>query len=114
LRQAGLIDPAALLGGGQVQTDNYKPTPEENELFQFVTVVLADTEDIWSSEFARLRQQYEQPELVVYRSQYPTACGMGNVQMGPFYCPGDQKIYIDLSFYSELERQFEARTARLQ
>ena len=107
--QTGLIDPTALLGGGQAQTVNYEATAEEEELFQFVTVVLADTEDIWSSEFTRLGQQYRQPELVVFRDQYPTGgCGMGNARMGPFYCPADQKIYIDLSFYSELERQFDA------
>jgi predicted metalloprotease len=106
--QMGLINPAALLGGGQVQEVNYEPTPEEEQLFQFVTVVLADTEDIWSREFARMGRQYKEPELVIYRGQYPTGCGMGDARMGPFYCPADQKIYIDLGFYKELERQFEA------
>ncbi len=106
--QMGLIDPAALLGGGQVQEVNYEPAPEEEQLFQFVTVVLADTEDIWSREFARLGRQYKEPELVIYRGRYPTGCGMGDARMGPFYCPTDQKIYIDLGFYKELERQFEA------
>jgi predicted metalloprotease len=106
--QMGLIDPATLLGGGQVQEVNYESTPEEEQLFQFVTVVLADTEDIWSREFARLGRQYKEPELVIYRSQYPTGCGVGDARMGPFYCPADQKIYIDLGFYKELERQFEA------
>lgn len=106
--QMGLIDPAALLGGGQVQEVNYESTPEEEQLFQFVTVVLADTEDVWSREFVRLGRQYKEPELVIYRSQYPTGCGVGDARMGPFYCPADQKIYIDLGFYKELERQFEA------
>ena len=106
--QMGLIDPAALLGGGQVQEVDYESTPEEEQLLQFVTVVLADTEDIWSREFTRLGRQYKEPELVIYRSQYPTGCGMGDARMGPFYCPADRKIYIDLGFYKELERQFEA------
>jgi len=106
--QMGLIDPVSLLGGGQLQEVDYEPTAEEEQLFQFVTVVLADTEDIWSGEFSRLGRQYNEPELVVFRGQYPTGCGMGDARMGPFYCPADQRIYIDLSFYGELERQFEA------
>jgi len=106
--QMGLIDPMALMGGGQVQEVEYESTPQEEELLQFVKVVLADTEDIWTQEFVRIGQQYEAPELVVYRRQYPTACGTGDARMGPFYCPADQKIYIDLSFYDDLDRQFEA------
>jgi uncharacterized protein len=106
--QTGLLDPAGLLGGAQVQEVNYAPTAEEEQLFRFVSVVLADTEDTWSSEFARLGRQYREPELVVYRSRYPTGCGMGDAQMGPFYCAADQKVYIDLGFYDELEREFEA------
>lgn len=107
--QMGLIDPMALLGGGgQVQEVNYEPTPAEEERFQFVTVVLADTEDIWNAEFSRLGRQYVAPALVVYRDRYPTGCGTGDARMGPFYCPADQKIYIDLGFYDDLERQFSA------
>lgn len=106
--QMGLIDPAALLGGGQVQQVEYKPSAEEEELFQFVTVVLADTEDIWTREFARIGRQYQEPKLVIYRGRYPTGCGLGDARMGPFYCPADKKIYIDLGFYDQLNRQFEA------
>jgi predicted metalloprotease len=106
--QMGLLDPAALLGGGQVQTVDYQPTPQEEEQFQFVTVVLADTEDIWTREFKRVGRQYREPELVIYRSRHPTACGMGDARMGPFYCPADRRIYIDLGFYDDLARQFEA------
>lgn len=106
--QMGLVDPAALLGGGRVQEVEYEASAGEEELFQFVKVVLADTEEIWTSEFARIGRQYEVPELVVFRNQYPTACGTGDARMGPFYCPADKKIYIDLVFYDELERQFEA------
>ncbi|MGB5689007.1 MAG: neutral zinc metallopeptidase [Woeseiaceae bacterium] len=106
--QMGLINPASLLGGSQIQEVDYQPSAAEEELFQFVSVVLADTEDAWEQEFARIGQQYVAPELVVFRSQYPTACGMGDARMGPFYCPADRKIYIDLGFYDELARQFEA------
>lgn len=107
--QLGLIDPAALLGdGGRVEQVEVRSTPEEDQLLQFVTVVLADTEDIWSAEFARLGRQYDEPALVVFRDRHPTACGMGDARTGPFYCPADSTIYIDLGFYTELERQFDA------
>ena len=106
--QAGLLDPAAVLGGGQVREVQYQVTPEEQRLFEFVTVVLADTEDVWRLEFRRLGLEYEVPQLVIYRDQYPTGCGMGDARMGPFYCPADRKIYIDLRFYDALERQFDA------
>ncbi len=106
--QVGIIDPVALLGGSQVQQVEYEPTQEEQQLLQFVSVVLADTEDTWSREFERIERRYEEPELVIFRDRYPTACGTGDARMGPFYCPADRKIYIDLSFYNELERQFDA------
>ena len=106
--QMGLLDPATLMGGAKVQQVDYQPTPGEEQLFGFVEVVLADTEDIWSREFNRLGRQYAEPELVVFDVEIPTACGKGDARMGPFYCPADQKIYIDLGFYNELERQFEA------
>jgi predicted metalloprotease len=104
----GIIDPAALLGGGQVREVEYQATAEEEELFSFVTVVLADTEDVWSEQFRQGGQQYRPPELVVFRDQYPTGCGVGDARMGPFYCPLDQKVYIDLGFYQALEDEFRA------
>jgi predicted metalloprotease len=106
--QFGLVDPAALMGGGQVREVEYTPSPAEQRQLEFIEIVLASTEDIWSAEFNRLGQRYREPELVVYSGQYPTACGMGDARMGPFYCPGDQKIYIDPSFYDELEQTFDA------
>jgi uncharacterized protein len=106
--QLGFLDPAALLGGGQVQEVDYQPTPEEEERLRFVKVVLADTEDIWTREFQRLGMQYSVPGLVFYKGQLPTGCGLGDARMGPFYCPNDQKVYIDLSFYDQLERQLDA------
>ena len=106
--QMGLLDPATILGGGQVQDIGYQASPEEDRLFEFVTVVLADTEDIWQAEFGRLGRDYAPPELVIYRDRFPTECGMGDARMGPFYCPADRKIYIDLGFYDALESQFDA------
>ena len=106
--QLGLVEPAALVGGSQVRDVAYEPSPAEQERYEFVEVVLADTEDVWSREFARLGDNYIKPQLVVYTDQYPTGCGMGDARMGPFYCPADQKIYIDLGFYDELEQDFNA------
>ncbi len=107
--QVGLLDPAALLGGGtQVTEVEFEASPEEERLVEFVAVVLADTEDVWAREFQRIGRQYQAPELVLYRQQYPTGCGTGDARMGPFYCPADRKIYIDLSFYNSLEQEFQA------
>ena len=106
--QMGLLDPAAILGGGQVQEVDYQATPEEDRLVEFVTVVLADLEDVWHAEFSRLGSDYVPPELVIYRDRFPTGCGMGDARMGPFYCPADRKIYIDRGFYDALESQFDA------
>ena len=104
----GIIDPAALLGGGQVREVEYEPSAEEQDLFDFVTVVLADTEDVWTQLFAESGTQYRPPALVVFRDQYPTGCGVGDARMGPFYCPLDQKVYIDLGFYQALQQEFSA------
>ena len=106
--QLGLVNPSMLTRGGQVRQEEYQASAQEQERFRFVEVVLADTEDIWSAEFARIGEVYREPELVVFNDQHPTACGMGDARMGPFYCPGDQNIYIDLGFYDELEQTFQA------
>ncbi len=109
LWMTGLVDPSAFLGGPvQTQSGSYEATPEEQERYDFVTVVLADTEDIWTAEFAARGARYTEPALVVYTGAVNTGCGMGQAQMGPFYCPVDQKVYIDLGFYDELEQTFEA------
>ena len=106
--QLGLVDPVSLMGGGQVQQTEYRASPEEQERFNFVTVVLADTEDIWSAEFKRVGKQYREPTLVIFSGRTNTRCGVGDARMGPFYCPADQKVYIDLSFYDELARECKA------
>jgi len=107
--QAGLLDPATLTGGPtEVRDVPYEPSAQEQELFEFVKVVLADTETVWNAEFSRNGMSYQEPVLVVYNDRVNTACGAGSAQMGPFYCPGDRKVYIDLGFYDELERTFQA------
>lgn len=105
----GLGDPLSLISGQpSVQEVAYQPSPEEQELFEFVTVVLADTEDVWNAEFGQRGAQYAEPVLEVFKDRTTTACGTGDARMGPFYCPGDRKVYIDLGFYDELARTFEA------
>ena len=106
--QLGLINPATLTGGAPVQNVPYQPSAEEEARFQFVQVVLADTEDVWNSEFQRAGLNYREPTLVIYRGRTQTRCGMGDARMGPFYCPADETIYIDLSFYDELKRRHQA------
>jgi predicted metalloprotease len=106
------IDPNVVLqGAGQLQQQDTSPAeapPADDTQAQFVSMVLADTEDTWQALFSASDQQYRAPKLVLFSGAYPTACGMGEAAMGPFYCPGDQKVYIDLSFYDELQRRFKA------
>jgi predicted metalloprotease len=105
----GIVDPVSLLSGQPTVTEvEYQATAEEQALYSFVTVALADTEDIWNAEFASRGGQYTEPELVIYRDRTTTGCGTGDARMGPFYCPRDRMIYVDLSFYDELARTFEA------
>lgn len=109
LWQVGLVDPTQLVGGSATAPSGpVQQTEAERERFEFVRVVLADAEDIWSAQFAARGATYELPELVTYRGSLSTACGVGRAEMGPFYCPADRRIYIDLGFYDELARTFEA------
>ena len=80
----------------------------ENQLADFVSVVLADTEDTWNAAFAEGGQRYVEPTLVLFTDRVRSACGMAGAAMGPFYCPADQQIYIDLGFYDELRTRFRA------
>ena len=82
--------------------------PEEEELKQFVSVVLGKTEDVWQNIFRQNGQQYRKPTLVLFTDQVSSACGVTGAAVGPFYCPRDEKVYIDLSFYEELRRRFKA------
>lgn len=83
-------------------------TPEDEALAKFVKRVLADTEDVWGRAFKAFGKTYQEPQLVIFRGATRTGCGTGQTAMGPFYCPNDQKVYIDLAFYDQLKRQFNA------
>lgn len=82
--------------------------PEEEEIRRFVSVVLAETEDVWSEAFRQMGGQYREPTLVLFTDQVSSACGHAGAAVGPFYCPGDQKLYIDLSFFNDLKTRFRA------
>lgn len=85
------------------------PQDEHAEkLKKFVSVVLADTEDVWAEVFESMNQQYPPPKLVLFTGQVQSACGFASAASGPFYCPEDQKVYIDLAFYDELQSRFGA------
>jgi predicted metalloprotease len=83
-------------------------TPEEEEQKQFVATVLANTEDVWADLFRQMGRQYREPKLVLFRDQVDSACGLAGAAVGPFYCPGDEKLYLDLSFFAELKTRFRA------
>lgn len=89
-------------------TEPVELSAEEQELGQFVSVVLADTEDAWHALFRQMNLSYREPKLVLFTGVVQSACGMGQAAAGPFYCPGDQKVYIDLGFYRELRERFQA------
>ncbi len=103
-----------LLGGGgaqqapSAQTAPAARPPASDRPAAFVATVLADTEDVWREQFKAQGATYQDPKLVLFRGTTPTACGRGQSAMGPFYCPGDQKVYIDLAFYETLRTQLGA------
>ena len=102
----------SLLSGGspepQVsQAPAHRP-PADDHVAKFVSTVLADTEDVWKDVFTKGGSAYKEPKLVLFRGSYPTACGQGQAAMGPFYCPGDQKVYIDLNFFETLKNKLGA------
>jgi len=102
----------ALSGGGaptaQVQQAPAQRPPADDKMAKFVSTVLADTEDVWGEVFSKGGGSYRNPKLVLFRGATPTACGQGQSAMGPFYCPADQKVYIDLGFYETLQKQLGA------
>lgn len=100
-----------LLSGGSgpapvQQTQSHRPPPND-QMGKFVSTVLADTEDTWSELFRAQGANYVKPKLVLFSGTTPTACGTGDTATGPFYCPGDQKVYIDLSFYRLMQQRFK-------
>ncbi len=113
LRACG-IDPLEMLaggglpgGGGQI-TRQEGGAPSKDEQTQFVRTVLAETEDVWNGIFQASGQTYQEPTMTLFSGQVQSACGSASSASGPFYCPNDRKVYIDLSFYDQLDRQFGA------
>ncbi len=104
------VDPGAVLDGGTNTGVGPAPplTQEEQELGQFVSVVLADTEDTWNALFAEEGLDYREPTLVLFTDAVESDCGVADSSIGPFYCPIDENIYIDLSFYRDLKNRFGA------
>lgn len=108
------VDPSVVLqmadGNAPIEQHQTAPQPPANDpQTKFVAKVLGETEDIWGTIFQeKLNRQYVSPKLVLFRGATPTACGTGQSAMGPFYCPADSKVYIDLSFFDEMERQLNA------
>ena len=107
------VDPSVVLNMGQSLSQNNapveaRPIPADDPDAKFVAKELASTEDTWGKLFQASGQQYPPPKLVLFSGQTPTACGAGQAAAGPFYCPGDQKVYIDLSFYQEMKDRFHA------
>jgi len=105
-------DPGQFLNMQQNETTentaDYKPSKEGQELARFTSVVLAETETVWGDLFRKSGRTYEEPKLVLYTNSVNSACGYSGASTGPFYCPGDRKVYIDLSFFSELRDKFKA------
>jgi len=105
-------DPTSILQNVQLDdqttNSNYTETAEEKELAQFVGVVLAETESVWHAIFKEAGSTYREPKLVLFSGKVESACGVAGASTGPFYCPGDEKLYIDLSFFEELQKRFKA------
>lgn len=105
-------DPTSIIQNVQLDNQstntNYTETAEDKELAQFVGVVLAETENVWHAIFKEAGATYREPKLVLFSGSVQSACGTAGSSTGPFYCPGDEKLYIDLSFFEELQRRFKA------
>ena len=108
------IDPSFILNQGSapsapaVSQSPARPPPHQDAQVRFVSMILADTEDTWTAIFRSGGSTYEKPKLVLFTGAVRSACGLAEAAMGPFYCPGDHKVYIDLAFYDELQKRFHA------
>jgi hypothetical protein len=104
-RQLAGVNP----GGPAVQQGPpAKADPEEEKQASFTKVIFRDTEDVWDEQFRRLGKRYEKPVLVLFTGRVESACGLANSAVGPFYCPGDSKVYIDLDFYQDMQKKLGA------
>lgn len=97
------------LEGGQQQVTSRELTAEEKETGEFIATVFADTEDVWTKLLANNQQNYRYPKMVLFTGAVSTACGNATSAVGPFYCPGDEKVYMDLDFFNELKTKFGAK-----
>jgi uncharacterized protein len=107
------IDPSVILQSDQPAppartTEAPSTSPGQDEIRDFVAVVLADTEDTWADLFRRMKREYQDPKLVLFTGSVQSACGIAGSAVGPFYCPGDHKLYLDLDFFGELRSRFGA------
>ena len=104
------VDLSGLVGEMEVSTTQSSPlqSQQEDQLFKLSKVVLGDTEEVWSTYFSKNNRQYVEPRMVIYNGVTPTACGTGQSAMGPFYCPNDQRVYLDLSFYNDMKNKLGA------
>ncbi|RYY75961.1 MAG: hypothetical protein EOO52_00025 [Gammaproteobacteria bacterium] len=102
------IDVMRVIGGQPTQQSAQPLTAQEQELTDFVSVVLGSTEDVWATQFQKAGSNYEAPVLSIFSDRVASACGLGQSATGPFYCPADKKLYIDLSFYQEMKNRLGA------
>ncbi|MGB7414254.1 MAG: neutral zinc metallopeptidase [Thermosynechococcaceae cyanobacterium] len=103
-----LLDQNPSSTSGPGTTTSRARSSEEDQLADFTSAVLADTEDTWNVLFRKMGRTYQEPKLVLFTGAVESACGFAQAAVGPFYCPGDQKVYIDLSFYQDLKTQHQA------
>jgi len=111
------VDVGSLLGGGQTtqspgqdqsQSTSTQTSAQNDDTKAFVSTVLAETEDTWNGIFASMGKQYEEPKLVLFSNSYASACGQASAATGPFYCPNDRKVYLDMAFFDEMSQRFGA------
>ena len=91
--------------GNSTATENYQPTPEEEDLAKFASQILAGTEDVWTAEFKKMGRTYVPPKLVLFKNSVQSGCGGATSASGPFYCSADQSVYLDLAFFTDMKRQ---------
>ncbi|MCI0515814.1 zinc metallopeptidase [candidate division KSB1 bacterium] len=94
--------------GDQSSVESYQGSAQDDELAKFVAVVLGDTEDVWNTLFQEAGMTYREPKLVIFSNAVQSACGFSEAATGPFYCPPDEKVYLDLTFFQELQQRFKA------
>ncbi len=105
LAYVGGFNPLGMLGGSSSKPAN---EAQDNTKAEFISTVLADTEDVWNEIFHQAGYEYQEPKLVLYRGHTSSGCGGADAAMGPFYCPSDQTVYLDLAFFDELQHKFKA------